>query len=103
MPPERSTRTKTLTGTSELTAWLGVPRGVQSSLEEVAKLLDRKASVACDTAHRESINRVVTWNSKNSRPIAQDDMLALTQNDKTRLLQCSNSIEVIDAGNLGQD
>ena len=80
----------------------GVPREVQSSLEEVAKLLDRKASIACDTTHRESVNRVVPWNSKDSRSIAQDDKLALTQNDKPRLLQRSNCIEVVDAGNLGQ-
>ena len=86
-----------------LSDWLGVPTDGQSKLQELSKLLDGEASVARDTAHSDGVNRVVARNGEDSRPVAHDDMLALAQHHKPCLLKRPDCIEVIDAGQLGQD
>ena len=103
MPPETETRTKTLPGSSELIAWLGVLAVALGRLQKFAKLLNGEPGIACDTAHREGVDRVMARDSKNTRPVAQDNMFALPQDDKASLLQRPDSIKMIDARDLGQD
>jgi hypothetical protein len=84
-------------------ARLGVPTPGHNKLQEFAKLLDRKPGITRDTAHGDGVNRIVTRNGEDSRPIAHHDVLALTKDNKACLFKRSNRIEVIDARELGQD
>ena len=80
-----------------------MPTPGRNKLQEFAKLLDRKPGITRDTAHGYGVNRVVTRNGEDSRPVTHDDVLALTKNNKTCLFKRPNRIEVIDARELGQD
>jgi hypothetical protein len=82
---------------------LGVPTDRQSKLQELPKLLDGEAGVARDTAHGDGVDWVVAGNGEDARAVAHDDVLALAQHDKPCLLERPDCIEVIDAGELGQD
>lgn len=71
-------------------------------LQKLTELLDRKAGIACNTAHGECVDGVVAWNNHDSLAVAHDDVLALAHDSKAGLLECSYGVEVIDAGNLRQ-
>ena len=53
-----------------------------------------------DAAHRIGVHRVVTGNGNDSGAIRHDNVLALTDNAKSPLLQGSNSVQMVDAGDL---
>jgi hypothetical protein len=86
-----------------LSAGLGVPTDGQNKLQELPKLVDGEAGVARDTAHSDRVDRVVAGNGEDARAVAHDDVLALAQHHKPCLLKRPDCIEVIDAGELGQD
>ncbi len=71
--------------------------------QEVAKLLNRQSRVTGNATHGEGIHRVVARNGHDALTIAHDDVLSLTRNAESGLLQCAHGVEVIDAGYLGQD
>jgi hypothetical protein len=70
--------------------------------EQLAKLLDRKASVANDAAHRDGVDRVVARNGQDARTIAHYDMLPLAKDRKSGLFERSYCVKMIDARKLGQ-
>ncbi len=74
-----------------------VPRSKQR-----AKPLDREAGVTGDTAHREGVDRIVSWDRHDAGAIRHDDVLALTRDPEARFLQRADCVEMIDAGDLGQ-
>ena len=67
-----------------------------------AKPLDREPGVAGDAPHREGVNRIVSWDRHDAGAISHDDVLALTRDPETCLLQRADRVEMIDAGDLGQ-
>ena len=82
---------------------MGAPTGGQSELQEFAELLHRKASIACDAAHCDGVNRVVTRNGEDSRPVAHDDVLALAKDSEARFFERPDCIKMVDARELGRD
>ena len=66
-------------------------------------MLDGKASIAGDTAHGDGVNRVVTRNGEDSRPVSHDNVLALTKDNEASYFERPDCIEMVDAGELGQD
>ena len=84
-------------------AGLGVPTPGHNKLQDFAKLLDRKPGITRDTAHGDSVNRIVTRNGEDPRSIAHHDLLALTKDDEACFFKRPNRIEVVDARELGQD
>ena len=72
-------------------------------LQQFTELLNGQARVASDTAHGESIDRIVARDGDNSLTVAHDDVLALTHDAKSGLLECAHGVEVIDTGDAGQD
>ena len=73
------------------------------SLQEIAKLLDRKAGIARNTAHCESVHRIVAGNGHDALTITHDDVLSLTRDPEACLLQYAYGVEMIDAGDTWQD
>jgi hypothetical protein len=71
-------------------------------LQQLAKLLNSEASVADDTAEGESVDGVVARDSQNARAIRHDDVLALTDDRETCLLEGTHGIEMVDARDLWQ-
>jgi hypothetical protein len=65
-------------------------------------LLDGEPGIAYETAHRECVDWIVTWNGQDPLPIRHYDVFALARDPEPGFLQGSHSIEVIDARNLGQ-
>jgi hypothetical protein len=78
-------------------AWFG-----GRELQELAKLLDGETGVFDDTAHGESVDRVVTRDRQDALTVAHDDVFGLTDNPEPCLLEGAHCIEVVDARELGQ-
>lgn len=78
-------------------AWFGV-RGLQ----QLAKLFDGETGIFDDTAHGESVDRIVTRDRQDTLAIAHDDVLGLTHDPEPGLLEGAHRIEMVDAGELGQ-
>ena len=55
-----------------------------------------------DTAHRYRIDRIVPRDGENPTAITHYHVLALAQDDESGLFERPNSIEMVDAGKLGQ-
>ena len=58
-----------------------------------------QTGVTNDPAHRKRLDRVVPRDGHLPRAIAHDDVLSLPDDLKSRLLQSSNGILMVDAGN----
>ncbi len=71
-------------------------------LKQFAKLLDRESSIANDTAHGDGVDGIVARNGQDPRPVTHDNVLALAKYSEPRLFKRADSIQVIDAGKLGQ-
>ena len=71
-----------------------------ASLEELLEFFDRQPGIPHDAAHRKGIHRVMAWYREDANTIRQDNVLALTNNPKARLLQSPHRIQMINAGNL---
>src|SRR4051812_3982575 len=56
-----------------------------------------------DTAHGECIDRVVARNGHDALAVAHHDVLSLAHDSETGLLQRAHGVEVVDAGEPGQD
>jgi len=69
-------------------------------LQQILEFLNREARIANNASHGISINRIVPWDRKDSRAIRHDNVFALANDAKVRLLQGSHGIKVIYAGNL---
>lgn len=78
------------------------PATQKRRLQKLAELLGRQTRIADDAAHRDRVHGIVTRNSQNARPIAHDDVLALTKNDEAGLFEGAHGIEVIDSRQFGQ-
>jgi len=48
------------------------------------------------------VNRFVAWDGDDTLTVAHDDVLALTHDAKSGLLECAHGVEVIDTGEAGQ-
>ncbi len=57
-------------------------------------MLDCKSGIAHNTAHSERIHRIVPWNGQDALAVSHHDVLALTQNAETSLLQRTYSLKV---------
>ena len=81
---------------------LTVGLGVIARSEELAELLNRESGIADNAAKGEGVDGVVTRNGQYPAVVRHDDVLALTHDHKASLLEGSNSVEMVDAGNLRQ-
>jgi hypothetical protein len=79
----------------EVNAHAGASRSTASGLEQLPKFFDAQSSVFHNSTHGEGIHRVVAWERDEARAIGHYHVLALPQNPKTRLLQCSDGPEMI--------
>ena len=61
-----------------------------------------ETSVAHDPAQRIGIDRILTRDGENPDAVGHDNVLALSGNSKSRLLERPHRIQVIDAWDLGQ-
>ena len=75
---------------------------VISRSQQLAKLINRETGIAHNTAESESVDGVVARDRQNTRAIRHDDMLTLTNDRETCLLQSAHCIEVIDPRDLRQ-
>ena len=58
--------------------------------QQLSKLLNCQAGIAQNSAHYEGVDRILAWNRQDSLTVRHHDMLALTQNTKSGLLQGAN-------------
>lgn len=70
--------------------------------QQFAKLVNSKTGITNNAAEGESVDGVVARDRQNARAIRHDDMLTLSNNRETCLLQGAHRIEVVDARYLGQ-
>ena len=70
--------------------------------QKFTKLLHGQAGVTRNAAHRERVDWVVARNRHDALTVAHDDVLALTHDSESGLLECAHGVEVIDAWDLGQ-
>ena len=73
---------------------------ISNYLEKSFELFDRQTSVASNTTHGESVDRIVAWNRYYANTVRHHDVFTLAHYSKAGLLQSANRVEVIDAGNL---
>jgi hypothetical protein len=66
-------------------------------------LLNREARVTNDAAESEGIDRIVARDRNDSRAVRHDDVLALPDDHEPSLLERAYGVEMIDAGDPGQD
>jgi len=71
-------------------------------LQQLAKLLNSEPGVADDTAEGESVDGVVARDSQDAPAVRHNDVLALTHDRETRLLESTHCIEMVDARDFGQ-
>ena len=69
---------------------------------EIAELLGSETRISGDTAHGECIDRVMARNCEYSSAIGHYDVLTLANDTKAGLLQCPNSVKVVDTRDLWQ-
>lgn len=79
---------------------LRVRRASQS--QKLTKLFHGQPCVASDTTHRERVDRIVAGNRHDALTVAHDDVLSLTDDLETGLLERPHGVEVIDARDLWQ-
>jgi hypothetical protein len=72
------------------------------ALEQVAELLWGEAGIASDTTHRECIHWIVTRYGHDALTIAHYDVLSLAYDFEARFLQCTYSVEMVDARDAWQ-
>ena len=80
-----------------------MPTSGDRPLDQLLKLLDRKASVANDTGHCVFVDWIITRYGNDSSSVSHDDMFALVGDFETSFLQSANRSKVIDTGKLGHD
>ena len=68
--------------------------------EQLAKLVDTKAGVAHNAAHRECVDWIVPWDGKDTRTVGHDDVRTLTNDAEPGLFKSSNGAKVVDPGKL---
>jgi len=71
--------------------------------EELAKLIDRKAGIAHDTAHGIGIDGVMSWNRHDVHTISHDDMFTLPRDPQASLFQRPNRIAMVYTRELRHD
>ena len=71
-------------------------------LKQIAKLLDRKTSIADDTAHGDGVDWIVARDGQDPWPVPHYNVLALTQDSEPGLFKRTDGLQVMDAGKLGQ-
>ena len=81
-----------------ITCHLSVETFTDSVLEQRPKLLQGQTGVADDAAHRESVYWIMAGDSEDAHAIRHDDVLALSHDPESGLLQGAHRIEVVDAG-----
>src|SRR6266513_3453441 len=68
---------------------------LSDALQQRSKLLDGKARVAGNPAHRERVDRIVAGNGHDASAVAHDNVLPLTQDPKPRFFESAYGVEVI--------
>ena len=71
--------------------------------QKFTEFLWRKPSIAHNPTKSKSINRIVPWDSKDTRTVGHDDMLPLSHNQEACFLKSTNCCEMIDTRNFWQD
>ena len=74
--------------------------GKGSPSEQLLELFGCETCVVNNAPHRISVNRIVPGDSEDSGAIRHDNVFALANDAKSRLLQGSHSIKVIYTRNL---
>jgi hypothetical protein len=69
-------------------------------LQQLPKLIFSEPRVADDAAHGECVHGVVSWDGYNPDAVSHYDVLTLAGDSKAGLLQDSDGILMIDAGDL---
>jgi hypothetical protein len=75
-------------------------RDLSDESQELPKLVDGQSGVAGDPAHRYRIDGIVAREHDFTRSIRHDDVLTLSENPETDLLQCADRIEMINPWQL---
>src|SRR5574340_741431 len=70
--------------------------------EKVAELLNREPGIADNAAKGKGVHRVVPRNGQDAATVRHDGVLTLAYDHKPRLLESTDSVEMIDARNLRQ-
>ena len=69
-------------------------------LKKLSKLLRCEAGILDDSTHRVSVYGIVPRNGYNPPAVAHNDMLPLSSDVESRLLQSSDCAQVRNAGDL---
>ncbi len=67
-----------------------------NSSEKLTELLHRQTGIANEPAHREGLDWVVPWQRELPVSVAHNDVLALSDDSKTDLLEAANGVQVVD-------
>ena len=67
-------------------------------LKKLSKHFHGEPCVFDDSSHGESVNRIVSGNDYESRPVGENNMAALADDFKSGLFQSANGLKVVDAG-----
>src|SRR5271166_4386178 len=70
-------------------------------LQQLAEFVVCQSGIPDDVAHRDRIDRIMTWDSHGSRTVGHHDVLALAFHPEARLLQRTDRILVVHARQLG--
>jgi hypothetical protein len=79
------------------------PYSLGADSQEFTKLIGSQSGIAYDSAHRESVDGVVTRDRDDSGVVGHDDVFALPCDSEPGLLERANGVEMIDSGNTGHD
>jgi len=71
-------------------------------LQQFTKFLDGQAGIAGDTPHSECIDRIMPRDGNDALAIGHDDVLSLTRNRKSRFLERTHSVKMVDARDARQ-
>ena len=71
-------------------------------LQQFTKFLNGQAGIASDTTHSECIDRIMPRDGHDALAIGHDDVLSLTRNRKSRFLERTHSVKMIDARDARQ-
>ncbi|HEX8160939.1 MAG TPA: hypothetical protein VF538_03510 [Pyrinomonadaceae bacterium] len=70
-------------------------------LEQPLELFDAETCVARNTAHRESVHRIMAGDGDDADAIGHDGVLTLPRDLETGLFERLDCVEMVDAGIFG--
>ena len=71
-----------------------------SMSEQLFETSDCKACIFNNSAHRDRVHRIVSWNGDEMRAVAHYNVLALAHNSEAGLFERLDRPEMINAGNF---